>query len=247
MMLIEYLIRNPLEINKELEKIDSGIDYKNKYILWLENRFYFKYLSNYLKGELRVLKADGSEIPLKLKISKPFPNKNYSLISRKEGRKTMHGIPLVFDTFEELQEIKKICIDWKLSYDTEIKQPSHDTEVKKYVETRIFYNLEFKKDEKSKFYYLSTIDYNYETLEEEEKIKEYFEKFDDFLHIDFYEDKVEWKQYKGEEIEESTIEKIIMEVNLQSIFQNIEIEKEIVRADIFRKSLLLEPVKWEER
>lgn len=107
MMLIEYLIRNPLEINKELEKIDSGIDYKNKYILWLENRFYFKYLSNYLKGELRVLKADGSEIPLKLKISKPFPNKNYSLISRKEGRKTMHGIPLVFDTFEELQEIKK--------------------------------------------------------------------------------------------------------------------------------------------
>ena len=158
----------------------------------------------------------------------------------------MHGIPLVFDTFEELQEIKKICIDWKLSYDSEIKQPLYETEIKKYVETRIFYNLEFKKDEKSKFYYLSTIDYNYENLEED-KIKEYFEKFDDFVHIDFYEDKVEWKQYKGEEIEESTIEKIIMEVNLQTMFQNIEIEKEIVRTDIFRKRLLLEPVKWEER
>ena len=49
MITIEYLIRNPLEINKELEKIDLGIDYKNKYILWLENRFYFNYLSNYLK------------------------------------------------------------------------------------------------------------------------------------------------------------------------------------------------------
>lgn len=33
MIMVEYLVRNPLEINKELEKIDSGIDYKNKYIL----------------------------------------------------------------------------------------------------------------------------------------------------------------------------------------------------------------------
>ena len=39
-----------------------------------------------------------------------------------------------------------------------------------------------------------------------------------------------------------------MGITLQDIFQNIKIEKgNIVKADILRKKLLLEPVKWEEK
>lgn len=79
-------------------------------------------------------------------------------------------------------------------------------------------------------------------------MKEYFGKFDDFVHIDFYEDRSEWNQYKGELIDESIVENIIMGITLQDIFQNIKIEKgNIVKADILRKKLLLEPVKWEEK
>lgn len=244
MTMIESLIRISnffkAEINKELEKIYPGLNYEDKYILWLENKFYFRYVNNYLKGKVQVFKNNEVEIPLSLRILKPFPNKSYSLISKREGRKALHGIPLIFDTFEELQEIKKIYVEWKLSYDTK-------SENKNYYEAHMFYNLEFKKDEKSKFYYLSTMDYEYTTLEKD-KMKEYFGKFDDFVHIDFYEDRSEWNQYKGELIDESIVENIIMGITLQDIFQNIKIEKgNIVKADILRKKLLLEPVKWEEK
>lgn len=92
----------------ELERTDSYTD--DKYVLWLVCDMFSEY-ADVKKGTVHIFTED-KEIIVQQVTRKPYPNKCISQISMCCGKRKLYGIPLVFDTFEELQKIRNIIIVW---------------------------------------------------------------------------------------------------------------------------------------
>lgn len=92
----------------ELERTNLYAD--GKYVLWLVCDMFSEY-SDVKKGTVHILTED-KEIIVPQVTRKPYPNKCISQISMCCGKRKIYGIPLIFDTFEELQKIKNIIIVW---------------------------------------------------------------------------------------------------------------------------------------
>lgn len=86
---------------------------KEKYILFLDFEYYNPGYHN-LTGDLILTYKSGEKYTMPTyKVRSPFPNKCWNVLSMRKGRKlSRRAIPLVFDSFEKLDEISHISCIW---------------------------------------------------------------------------------------------------------------------------------------
>lgn len=118
--------------NTALKKMYPDEQYKNKYLLFLEFQLYWPFVYSEMSGKIEGITGKvfhnptgnivfdnlyGSlEMP-SCKIRRPYPNKSYHIIAMKNGRKLSdRGVPLIFDSLQELKEISKIYCCWGINY-----------------------------------------------------------------------------------------------------------------------------------
>ena len=93
----------------------SADELQNKYKLFLYFDYYCKWgdFSN-IYANVQIKTKDNQEVILpQYKLRHPYPNKCYSHIAMRKGRKISRcGIPLIFDTYEELSKISEINVTW---------------------------------------------------------------------------------------------------------------------------------------
>lgn len=90
-------------------------DYQHdNWVLWIVPELIHSTKSVEITGNLSVEKRNGETIELKQCIRTPYPSKYFNQLSLKSGRKRLYGIPLIFDSFEELCEISDVIIDWEI-------------------------------------------------------------------------------------------------------------------------------------
>lgn len=110
-------------------------------ILILHPQLYAPYYAGKMSCDVIIYKEsnndnDGIKIE-KVKIHKPYPNKHLLLATLQNGRSYCDfGIPLIFDRFEELEQLKKIRFKWMLEL------PSKEGVINVYL--TIEYNLSFE-------------------------------------------------------------------------------------------------------
>lgn len=94
-----------------------GLDYKGQAVLHILADLWCPYeadnitatISCYLKGQDTPLVVD------KTFTERPYPNKKVVTISKRFGRKkTQEGIPVVFDSIEELLKVERVEIIWQI-------------------------------------------------------------------------------------------------------------------------------------
>lgn len=150
----------------------------NKYVLWIIPDLFFKYQCDFMDGYIEI---NGEKVKFQYKTRKPYSNKNIYQISLKNKRKLAFGLPLVFDSFEELGKIKQILIKWIIRY----PEVNGEGEASKNVcIINVNYNMSFAKDTKKKVYSLHSyekviphlIDIN--SQEELNKLVTYANEFD---------------------------------------------------------------------
>jgi hypothetical protein len=113
----DYIENRKENMNESIEKFYGNTDFKDKFILILNADFY---LRNFIPdtgsfkffGKNNEIIIDSNNI--KTKIRSPYPNKNIHQISARIGNKCCNfGVPFLFETFEEIQQIKRVVIDWR--------------------------------------------------------------------------------------------------------------------------------------
>ena len=140
------------KLNLNLSKFYDEELFKNKYILILEAELYYEYNFNKLTADLTFKFEEDCDINCvkngcdikNFKIRKPYSNKKYNALDMKKGRRVFDGgIPLIFDTFEDLKKLKSIVIDWEIDNSIYI---------------RIKYDLKFEKDDVNRIYSVGSRD-----------------------------------------------------------------------------------------
>lgn len=102
---------------EQFKKIYPAVDIGQVYVLWVDILAYFEYRYDSVEVKVTLQKRDRTSIPIpKIRQRKPFPNKMWHIISALNGNKIVNGIPLIFDTFEELSSVNKIHGLYKFCY-----------------------------------------------------------------------------------------------------------------------------------
>lgn len=173
-----------LEVERnELNKMYSNKNWEDKYILFLQFELYHPFYFDEMKAELKVhLSEEIKEFPFKIRT--PYPNKNIYQISMKNGRRFCNlGIPLFFDTFEGLSEVKQIEANWLL------KDKSEEHECATVI--KILYDVNFIKHQDKKVYCIHSKDMVYETMkayENKNVVEKYINEFKEVIHITLIDD-----------------------------------------------------------
>ncbi|MCQ4021729.1 MULTISPECIES: hypothetical protein [unclassified Ruminococcus] len=107
---------------KDIEAISemyglSEKEMRDKYILYLDFEYLYPFYCDLVSAELTLTLNDGSKYTLPAyKVRRPFPNKNWNILSMRNKRKiSSRAIPLVFDSFDELNRISHISCVWNFS------------------------------------------------------------------------------------------------------------------------------------
>ena len=97
-------------------------EYENQYVLWLDLNLFTDTESLKTEAVFELLDENGHVLyscdtsdknnELNLLLRNPYPNKCITQIGRKCGRKRIYGVPLLFDSYEELIKIKTIRVVW---------------------------------------------------------------------------------------------------------------------------------------
>lgn len=168
--------RKKKAINNELNKAYPNTDLKGKYILWIAPDLLFKYENYGIDCEIKVLKENNEEIqiPHKMTIRTPYPNKTWKVAGLKIGNKKTFGIPLVFNSIEELMKVNKIIIKWDGYYPTYLFNHPNLT----VTQINIIYNVKIKPCDTNNLYHYSlhTRDCVFGDIEKEQA-KHYMNKY----------------------------------------------------------------------
>lgn len=163
------------------------------WILWLVVDLFDKTAEDNLEAIVNIKKENGEEIVFTPIMRKPYPNIFIHQIALypSDNRKRVYGIPLIFKTFKEVEEIKEISIKWIKSY---IKTGvSEDNKSCVFAEIlHVKYNTTFKMNDEhpehrmftvysyDRFYHSYYSNSNEETKEQEES---YYDQFADARHL----------------------------------------------------------------
>lgn len=171
------------------------VDYvEGNWVLWIVPTLFHDYESAEIAGNIEIKKrVDAIQIPYMVRT--PYPNKHINQLSMKSGRKRLYGIPLIFQTFEELQKITEITICWsvyeKWNLNTKIEKPLDIH----FNSLTVKYYLSFEQDTKepdNRFFTINSSDkfpYVYEDIVENrrkkglEKGHNYYDEFDTALEV----------------------------------------------------------------
>ena len=123
-------------------------DYEpEEYIIWIDSAIFLPVQWRTMSAQILLKDDKGNVIQKHLddfKVGKPFPNKNLHQMRLKNGRGSVFGIPLRFQSFDEIQQIKHIDIMWEIGF--EIKQEMYNSL------TTIHYDTEFIPNEHKRIY-----------------------------------------------------------------------------------------------
>lgn len=107
---------------KDIEAISemyglSEKEMRDKYKLYLDFEYFYPFYCDSISAEVTLTLSDGSKYTLPTyKVRRPFPNKNWNILSMRNKRKISNRvIPLVFDSFDELNRISHISCVWNFS------------------------------------------------------------------------------------------------------------------------------------
>ena len=127
-----------------LKKMYPNEDISDKYILFVESELWFPYLKEDIQANIDFIYEDDIK-KYKSKLRTPYPNKAITTISMVNGRKVCDlGLPIIFDSYEDLSKLKTILIKWELDITND------DFTEKCYIQ--ILYNISFKYVENNKIY-----------------------------------------------------------------------------------------------
>lgn len=117
---IETSVNTQKNYDKDIQAITSmypelSVDeVKNKIILFLDFEYLFKGNCGSWAADIIIEMKDGTKYNMpKFTSNRPFPNKHWFRLSMKYKQKICkRGIPLIFNTYEYLQQISKIICVW---------------------------------------------------------------------------------------------------------------------------------------
>lgn len=178
--LIELGKKRDLEVVKSMYPVQ---DITNKYILFVICDFYFCSSYKVLEGEIKFIYDEQEEAfqDIKQSIRKPYLNKGIYQVSMQHNEKLSNlGIPILFDTFEELKKLKAIEVTWKVEYDALGFNQQEIIETISVVNIRC--DLRYEKSEKEKIYTVRCKDYIAHEMDEVIAY-EYFQEFDNIMFI----------------------------------------------------------------
>lgn len=244
------------KMDEALNKMYPNIEMGNKYILFILGELWFPYLSNYISADIDFVYKDGSIKNYKSKLRTPYPNKNIRMISMTNGRKVCDlGIPIVFDTYEELNSLKTILIRWEIEASTKTK----DVIGKYYVQ--VLYDVNFKHIEGKKRYVIHSKDSVLETYRDMDmdnemknedntmtRLNSYLDNFNQVIRIFIDGEDCSYEPIKGEECKEEEIfSNVIQTLGLQKFMEHLlknqdkDSKEDIIIYNYF-SSLIVEPL-----
>ncbi len=166
-------------LSEILSEIYPNSTNQNK-VLLIHPRFYSPYYFDSISCQIKLYKGNGNgEIVQNVKIHKPYSNKKISLAALQYSRKYCDfGVPILFDTFEELQEITKVVIQWTLN---DVYENITTT-----IYTTIDYGVSFENstDENCNVYLINSRDQLITVTDEDveddkiDRLNEYLDEFD---------------------------------------------------------------------
>ncbi len=178
---------------KMIRRAYPNYDEENDWVLWLVVDLFDKTAEDNLESIVNIKKVDGSEVVFTPILRKPYPNIHIHQVALypSENNKRVYGIPLVFKTFEEIEDIKEISIKWIKTY---IKNSLSNTDKScVFAEVlNVLYHTAFEKDTKHPEHRMFTI-YSYDRFyngyygndngESKEQEQEYYDQFADVRHL----------------------------------------------------------------
>lgn len=130
-------------------------DYKpGDWVLWIVPDIFCKYKIEEITGSIMITFRDSSMAQITHLTRRPYPNKGIYQISMRCGRKRLYGIPLVFKSFEELSNIKKVEIRWDIYNLSYISDKPLDLNLQTF---NVKYDVEFRKSIQDNSYRFFTI------------------------------------------------------------------------------------------
>lgn len=178
--------------NRQTEMIQNHYkDYspENDWVLWIIPELYHQYKIENLEGSIEIKKTDGTKINIPYCLRKPYPNKHINQLAMKSGRKRLYGIPVVFKSFEELENVSEIIIKWDVYTYQHLK--NIETPFDLHIDIlEIKYLLNFEKNIEHSEYRTYTIFSkdnildNFDVDNDKEVMQKYYDEFD--VAIDIY-------------------------------------------------------------
>ncbi|MDQ0361544.1 hypothetical protein [Breznakia pachnodae] len=92
---------------------------KDDYVLWIIMDLFVCHAIEEVKGQVIIETSKGDQIiPFDDNqiVKKPYINKRIWQIAAKQGRKKTIGIPIVFNSFEEMSDVTKVFVRWDCEY-----------------------------------------------------------------------------------------------------------------------------------
>lgn len=98
-------------------KMYPDVPYDGKYILWLNFGLYWEYLCESIECKMHIFMENGDHIDITdLRARHLYPNRRWNTACMKNGRKLSdYGVILHFDSFDELNKIKRIMVYWTIN------------------------------------------------------------------------------------------------------------------------------------
>lgn len=95
---------------------------ENQYVFWLDLSLFCQYKIARIDAKIDLLDAAGNIIqsantadtnnPIQISINSPFPNKYIKQMCINTGSHRVYGCPLVFNTFDEMSQVKTVRATW---------------------------------------------------------------------------------------------------------------------------------------
>ena len=169
------------EFLSDLKRLYPTENFEDKYILLIQNSMYVPYSDVEVNVDIIVKFKYGSIKEISdFKIRTPYPNRLIYRIDRKNGRKLCDfGLPLFFDTFEEISAISSIVVKWKFLVKNK----------KKGYYLNLRYNLDIKHDDSYKIYSLCDKNW-FKVLPVDEMLINMIDNFDTVRMIQIEKDSV---------------------------------------------------------
>ncbi|MDD3224608.1 MAG: hypothetical protein PHX70_07885 [Clostridium sp.] len=229
---LEYVKDSYMKLeNEELIKMYPDINLQDKYILFIQSELWYPYLTKEICGNIKLIYENNIR-EYKTKIIRPYPNKSIRVISMVNGRKVCSlGLPIVFDSYEDLKKVKSILIKWKIEI-----QNADNIKEKHYVQ--VLYNVDFKYVENKKIYSVYSQDTLLHFYDGEDKLlKQKYDEFEKIIFIanakneDFSVRYLKGHEEKGKRIEEEAFTTIMENIKLPGFF-------DIVSSDEYKPCII---------
>lgn len=218
-----------------LNKMYPTIDIKNKYILFLQLELWYPFEADEINVEV-LINEEIKYLP-KYKIRTPYPNKNIRQISMVNKKRVCdYGMPLIFNSYNELCDLSTIDINWSIKS----KTINNEDEL---ILVKIQYKVDYIYEENKRIYVLHSKDNSLDSFivmegkdYYEKTVSNYIKEYDQIAVVSIYKNEITKDMIKGYDFD---MVYIIKELNTKKINycyiykSNIILKPDIIGRDLF--------------